>query len=222
MHKTDSVLKADVMEELRSDPTIKAIVVDVFVENGSVTLYGHASNYGEKLDVVRATKRVAGVLWIDDKLEIELKDSQSRTDVDIAVEATKLLDNSMMFPAASVTLTVSNGWITLAGVVDWWYQRNAAEVYVRYQMGVKGVTNDITVRPKVEPVDVERTIRLAFVRNALLEARNIHVEASGSTVTLKGLVNSFAERDEAERIAWSGPTVSEVDNQIKVDRQGNW
>jgi osmotically-inducible protein OsmY len=222
MHKTDTDIKSDVMEEIRSDPTLKAILVDVHVEGGTVTLYGHASNYGEKSDVVRATKRVSGVQWIDDKLEIQLIDTQSRTDVDIAVEATKLLDNSMMFPAASVTLTVHDGWITLAGDVDWWYQRNAAENYVRYQLGVKGVSNTITVKPKVEAVDIERTIKLAFVRNALLEARKIHVVASGGTVTIKGLVNNFAERDEAERIVWSGPTVSAVDNQLKVDRQATW
>jgi osmotically-inducible protein OsmY len=67
--------------------------------------------------------------------------------------------------------------------------------------GVKGVTNVIAVKPKVEPSELQRKIMEAF--NAEVDANRITVEAHGSEVILKGTVRSWIEREEAERV-WRG------------------
>jgi osmotically-inducible protein OsmY len=101
--------------------------------------------------------------------------------------------------------------------VEWWYQKEAAEDSVRYLAGVKRVFNLITIKPKATPAKIEAAIKAAFERNAVLDAKKIEVETSGNKVTLTGKVRNYAEREEAERIAWAAPGVSSVDSQLAVE-----
>jgi osmotically-inducible protein OsmY len=78
------------------------------------------------------------------------------------------------------------------------------------------VTNVITVKPKVQPSELQRKIMEAFKRNAEVDANRITVEAHGSEVILKGTVRSWIEREEAERVAWSAPGVTKIEDQIVV------
>jgi osmotically-inducible protein OsmY len=106
--------------------------------------------------------------------------------------------------------------VTLEGSVEWQYQKNTADSAVRKVKGVKGVTNVITVKPKVQPSELQRKIMEAFKRNAEVDANRITVEAHGSEVILKGTVRSWIEREEIERVAWSAPGVTKIEDQIVV------
>jgi osmotically-inducible protein OsmY len=219
--KSDAELKKDVLAEFEYEPSVNVADIGVLVKDGTVTLNGYASTYGEKWDAVRVAKRVAGVKAIADDIEVKLSDSQRRTDGDIAAAAANQIKWSTTIPTGTVEITVRDGWITLEGEVEWWYQRSAAENVVFRLAGVKGVTNLITIKPKVAPVEIQSAIKSAFERNALLEANKIQVETSGSKVTLRGKVRTHAEKDEAERAAWAAPGVSCVDNHLKVEWFGS-
>jgi osmotically-inducible protein OsmY len=78
------------------------------------------------------------------------------------------------------------------------------------------VTDVITVKPKVEPSELKRKIQEAFQRNAHVDANRITVEANGSEVVLKGTVRSWIEREEAERVAWSAPGITKVEDRIVI------
>jgi osmotically-inducible protein OsmY len=215
--KSDTELKNDVLAELRFEPSVKLSDIGVLVKDGTVTLNGYASNYSEKWNAVQAAKRVGGVKALADDIVVKLPHSLQRTDGDIADTAANQLALCITVSARAVKVTVRGGWITLEGEVEWWYQKNAAEDVVKHLTGVKGVTNNIKIRPKLVPTDIEKTIKSAFERHALLEAQKIQVETSGNKVILRGEVRSYAEREEAERAAWGAPGVLLVDNQLIVN-----
>lgn len=90
--RSDTEIKTDVLAELEYEPSVKVNDIGVLVKEGAVTLNGFVTNYGEKWDAVRATKRVAGVTAIADDIEVKLADSPHRTDGDIAVAAVNQLE----------------------------------------------------------------------------------------------------------------------------------
>ena|SRR5450631_29581 len=111
---------------------------------------------------------------------------------------------------------VKEGWVTLSGKVTWGFQRTSAENAVRNLMGVKGVTNNITVASTIRAADVKQKIEDAFKRHAILEAKDIEVKVDSSTVTLKGHVHTWQEHDDATRAAWAAPGLANVENRLSV------
>jgi osmotically-inducible protein OsmY len=163
-----------------------------------------------------AAERVCGVKAVTDEIKVDLPSSDKRNDNDIAQAARNALAWDVWVPEEAIKVKVQQGWVTLEGTVDYKYQQTAAEDDVQDLTGVTGVTNLINVRSVVVPSDVKVTIKNAMTRAAELDGENIDVEIDGNKVTLRGNVSSWAERDEAERAAWSAPGVCDVDDQIEI------
>jgi len=213
--KNDADIKKDVWSELEYEPSVNPADINVW-EDGMVTLTGYASSYIEKVNAVRAAKRVSGVAAITDEIKVRLPPSQRFTDGELAAAAEKQIKCSALIPSGQVELTVYEGWIKLEGEVEWWYHKGAAENVVNHLAGVKGVTNLIRVIPKLPRTGLATAVNSAIERNGLLDASKIHVEVSGSEVILRGEVRNHVEWEEAERTAWAAPGVSSVDNQLEV------
>jgi len=219
--KTDAQLQQDVMNELKWEPTIQGAEIGVAVKDGVVTLSGNVDSYGKKWAADYTAKRVYGVKAVAEEIKVTLAGSYKRADKDIAKSATDILDWNILVPSHRVKVMVQDGWITLSGDVDWYYQKQHAEDVVRHLIGVVGVTNSITIKPPVpavKAIEVKNKIEDALKRNArlLLAAQKIQVEVSGSKVILRGNVGSWADRDEAAHAAWSAPGVWEVENKLTV------
>ncbi|HET9039283.1 MAG TPA: BON domain-containing protein [Gemmatimonadales bacterium] len=214
--RTDYELRADIIAELGWDPSIRDEDIATAVKDAVVTLAGTVDTYAQRYAAERAVERVRGVKAIVNDLTVKLPGSMERSDADIAHAAVNALRWNVQVPSERIQVRVSNGWLTLEGEVDGFYQKDAAERSVRSLMGVKGLTNLITLRAMPTPGDIKQRIRSSLKRQAELDADEIAVETEGSRITLRGTVRSMAERRDAERAAWNAPGVTRVDSEIKV------
>lgn len=214
--KTDAELKKDVIAELNWDPAVVSTAVGVGVKDGVVTVSGHLDNYAQKFAVEHALRRVHGIKAIALELDVKLSPQHKRSDTEIADAAEQALKWSALLPADKIRLTVENGLVTLQGQLDWEYERQSAEKAIRPLLGVVGIHNQITLKPRPVPADITNRITDALQRQALHEAKRVQIDVDGSTVTLHGQVHSWRERNAVQAAAWAAPGVQSVNNELRV------
>lgn len=212
----DKTLRQNIIDELEFEPSIDAADIGVAVENGVVTLTGHVATYLEKVTAEDVVKRVRGVRAIAEEIEVRPAGANITADDEIARRALNVIKWNTTIPEDHVQVKVQKGWVTLSGSVEWQYQKNAAASTVRNLSGVTGVSNLIQIKPKLSTFDIKKRIEDALKRDAELEAQGIRVDVHDGKVTLEGHVRAWAERQAAERAAWSAPGVKAVEDRITL------
>ena len=212
---SDTSIRQDVIDELDFDPAIEAKGIGVAVKDSVVTLTGHVPSYMQKLAAQQAAERVKNVRGVAVELEVRLASGAKRADDEIADRALKIIA-WMANANDAIKVVVDSGWVTLSGVVEWNYQKQEAERAVRRITGVLGVTNNVSVRPRVTSQDIKDRIGKALARNAALESAGIKVDVADSTVTLKGSVKAWRDRRVAEDAAWAVPGVTQVRDELTL------
>jgi osmotically-inducible protein OsmY len=155
--KGDTYIKQEVLRELKSSLQADELEVRVAVARGVVTLTGEVSSYASKLAAQEAAHRVLGVFDVANGIRVKAVDDPLYTDTEIAQALRQALESDLPICAPRIKSTVSDGWVTLQGSVDYTHQRDDAERAARSLAGARGVHNRISVSaPKAEPVKVSR------------------------------------------------------------------
>ena len=215
--KSDMELQRDVLDELKWDPAVNAEQIRVEVKDGLVTLAGCVESFAEKWAAEWAAKRVAGVKALAVEIRVEPTRFRELTDADLARAAENALKWHAHVPQNRIKVRVEKGQITLEGEVEKQFERETARQVVLHLAGVTGVSNQIVLKPKVEPTEVKEKIEAAFKRSAMVDANRITVKAEGGKVVLTGTVRTWEEYQDAERAAWAAPGVREVKNLLKIE-----
>lgn len=214
--KTDIQLQHDVIAELKWDTSINAALIGVTVNDGVVTLTGRVDKYSEKWAAEYAALKVPGVKAIAIEIDVTLPNDSARDDSDIARTAETVIEWTTNWPKDHVQVMVENGWVTITGELDFAYQKESASNAVINLMGVKGISNQITIKPSLTSNSVKSDIQAALKRRALTDSQEIMVSVDGSSVTLSGMVHSWSERDMVKDLVWNTQGVTAVNNNISV------
>lgn len=215
--KSDLEIQKDVMEELKWEPYLRASEIGVAVKNGVVALSGIVDAYSKKISAEKAAKRVAGVKAVAEDIMIEFSPGSLRTDAEIAESVLTALKWNSAVEQEKVKIKVEDGNVRLEGEVEWEFQRDLVKNTIENISGVRSVLNLITVTPKPSAANLLKSITAAFQRSAMIDANNIKAEVDKNEVTLFGTVSSFAEKEEAERVAWAAPGIMSVNNKIVIE-----
>ncbi len=215
--KNDIQIQQDVQQELKWEPFLNAAEIGVAVKNGVVTLSGIVDSYAKKTTAEKAAKRVAGVKALAEDILLSVSPREEKSDAEIAAAALTALKWNSAVRDEKVKIKVENGNVKLDGEVEWEYQRKDAKLAIENLEGVKSVLNLITLKPKIDPINIQNKINNAFHRSATLDSKKITVDVIGSTITLRGTVRSLAEKDDAEIVAWNAPGVLNVKSELLVE-----
>ncbi|MEO8307363.1 MAG: BON domain-containing protein [Pseudomonadota bacterium] len=213
---TDIAIKKNVDAELHWTPQLDEKDIASTVTNGVVTLSGYVHSFYEKYQAEVAAKRLAGVAAVANDIVIRFATDEGITDPELARNVATAIKFQLPVSWENVKAIVNHGHIFLDGQVEWHFQREGIESAIRHLQGVLSVNNQISLIPRVTPTEIRLRIEDAFRRSAEVDANHISVHTNGGQVVLRGKVSSWAEREEAQRTAWSAPGVTLVTNEIVV------
>lgn len=216
--KSNENLQKDVQDAIKWEPLLHAAEIGVTVKDGVVTLTGIVDNYVKKMEAETATKNVKGVKAVIEKIEVKYKiDTTKKTDSEIATQILNAIQWNWTIPNDSVHVKIENGWVTLDGDLRWNYQREAAKNTIKNVEGIKGITNNIKIIANDTDTLEKEAIEKALSRNWSINSVAIKVSVEANEVTLSGMVDSYFQKDEAEKIAWNAAGVWSVNNELAVN-----
>ena len=217
-YKTDEEIKSEVMFQLGWDTHVKETEIGVVVKKGVVTLLGTVDSNSKKLAAQEAAHRVCGVLDVANEIEVHLpSDPRFRDDTAIARAVRHALEWNVLVPDERVHSTVSDGWVTLEGDVEYYTERVDSERAVSHLAGVRGVINKIEVAAPVDAEKIKYLIEDVLELRADREARRIGVEIDRGEVTLTGPVSTWDEKKAIVGAIGHTPGVRAIHDRLTVD-----
>lgn len=215
--KTNEELQKDVQDAIKWEPLLNAAEIGVTVNDGIVTLRGNVDSFAKKINVELAVKNVAGVKAVVEKIRVHLGLRWKKSDSEIATDVLNVLNFNWGSITNDLSVKVERGWINISGELAWYNEKEAITKAVNGIFGVKGVTNNMTIKPIILDVTEKKDVENALMRNWALKDIKIQVQVLDNRVTLIGIVHSLFQKEEAGRLAWNAPGVLSVSNELNIE-----
>lgn len=212
----DFDIHRDVLSELDWAQDVHSTEVGVQVSGGIVTLSGLVRSPLTKVSAIDAAHRVEGVRAVVDAMNVHLPALDGYADVDVARDVAMALERFGAETRDRVRVTVYHGCVTLHGQVANRAERTGIERALLNTRGVNDVVNSVSVADsRIDAEAIQSSIESSFHRMAEQAARRITIDMEDGCLVLRGTVDTWAERDEAERAAIATGS-TRVENQIQV------
>lgn len=217
--KSDDMLQNDILDALQGEPLTATSKINVTVSHGKVTLTGKVDHFLKKFQAENAVRNVIGVKDVVDSIDVLTSSWEQKNDIEITSGLLNAFRWNWNTLNNVIKVDVINGWVTLSGELTWNYQRDAAKTAATNLIGVKGVTNLITIKSDGEIEVNKSTLERALKSHVALDVSNIMTEVLGHNVTLKGSVDTWYQKELAGRIAWKALGVVKVTNELVVNEE---
>ncbi|OUD36853.1 BON domain-containing protein [Flavobacterium sp. FPG59] len=215
--KSNEELQKNVVDAINWEPLLQAAEIGVMTNRGVVTLTGSVNTYAKKNEAEQAAKNVAGVATVLEDIKVVCGTDESRPDTEIK----NVIENIFMWhwdiPTEKIKVLVENGWVFLSGQLEWNYQKEATKNALNNLIGITGITNNIKIISSSKDTIKKKDIEIAIDRNCAIKNKDIRVYVVDNVVTLIGHVDSCYQKNEASRIAWNAPGVTQVQNDLYIE-----
>jgi osmotically-inducible protein OsmY len=196
--------------EMLLDEAVESYEIDVTTTDGIVQFSGKVDSILEKDRAEAIASHTVGVRGVVNEIAIEPDIERDDAELRNAVEDALLRDPAT--ESYEVSVSVTNGTVSLAGTVDSWQERELCGTVAKGVSGVRGIENILAVDYKTDRPDFEikEEIEARMQNDILVDDLLVDVQVDDGEVTLDGSVGSLAESYRARSNAWvSG--VSDVD-----------
>jgi hyperosmotically inducible periplasmic protein len=200
--------------------------VDVKADNGVVTLTGTVPENNQKVLAEDTVTDLPGVVSVTNQITV-VPPAPEHSDAWIAFQIKSLLVMKAYVSAATTSVDVHDGVVTLGGTADNVAQKELTEFYASGVDGVKSVHNEIvitipnqppreTVSADIDDASVTAQIKYALLSHAATSAIHTKVSTENGIVTIAGDAASEAEKALVTELAEGVRGVKSVHNDMTV------
>ncbi len=199
--------------------------VKVKAHDGMVTLTGSVQDRDDKALAEDTVENLPGVVGV--RNDIEVKSSYpEHSDSWIALKIRSRLLVKANVSAATTTVAVQDGVVTLGGTANNLAQKELTEVYAREIDWVKAVRNEIVVKPtpatgetlgeKIDDASITSQVKYALLSHKATSALKTKVTTTDGSILITGQADSDAEKSLVTKLAQDVRGVRTVDNEMSV------
>jgi osmotically-inducible protein OsmY len=225
--RSDRELESLIRKRLSRNEATADLTLDIRTDQGRVVLAGETDSEVEAELAVRIVRSIPGVQFIDDRLRV--RRCQDRTDEDIAADVRQRVRWDHHLDEFQIDVDVKDGVVKLSGRVGSDSDRFHAFLAARID-GVREVDNELGIeellrddvhrdalyRIDLKPSEIEAAIREAWQQDPRVGQIDPEVRVVMGAVTLRGDVNSLAEKRSAEQTAINTTGVSQLRSYLRV------
>jgi osmotically-inducible protein OsmY len=214
----DKTLCEQIRQAFMLDDRLSEQPIEVAVLNGTATLTGTVQSHNRKLAAQLIATSIEGCRGVVNELQVE--PPGHLLDERIAEYVRAALDAHADITKETVTVSVSNGAVTLNGSVGSHWERTLAEDLALGCKGVCTVKNLLVMNlgGQIEDEALCREIQASLAYTRGLRDTDLRVAVNGDTAVLSGEVPELWQKEAAETVA-KRFRVSCVRNEIVVTNE---